>query len=64
MQKLETSELKRLEREEREVERIRKYKRSLEKKHEKEFQEWTAASKDFLVREIRLAEVNVRLARK
>ncbi|CAG5082408.1 Oidioi.mRNA.OKI2018_I69.PAR.g10119.t1.cds [Oikopleura dioica] len=48
MQKLETSELKRLEREEREVERIRKYKRSLEKKHKKEFQEWTAASKDFL----------------
>jgi len=48
MHKLETSELKRLEREEQEIERIRKYRISLEKKHKKEFEAWTEASKDFL----------------
>ncbi|CBY32069.1 unnamed protein product [Oikopleura dioica] len=48
MQKLETSELRRLEREEQEIERIRKHRKSLEKKHKKEFEAWTEASKDFL----------------
>ena len=50
MQKLETSELRRLEREEQEIERIRKHRKSLEKKHKKEFEAWTEASKDFLVK--------------
>ena len=50
MQKLETSELRRLEREEQEIERIRKHRKSLEKKHQKEFEAWTEASKDFLVK--------------
>jgi len=48
VQKLESSELRRLEREEQEIERIRKHRKSLEKKHQKEFEAWTEASKDFL----------------
>ena len=52
MQKLETSELRRLEREEQEIERIRKHRKSLEKKHQKEFEAWTEASKDFLVKKL------------
>ena len=49
MQKLETADLRRLEREEQDIDRIRKHRKSLEKKHKKEFEEWTSASKDFLV---------------
>ena len=50
VQRLESSELRRLEREEQEIERIRKHRKSLEKKHQKEFEAWTEASKDFLVK--------------